>query len=59
MTCGDETYIKKRGDLPPILNPGRWIGKAGKVHRILSHYMLLVGEDLAETFPGTDQYALA
>mmetsp|Transcript_6254 Transcript_6254/g.22884 ORF Transcript_6254/g.22884 Transcript_6254/m.22884 type:complete len:522 (+) Transcript_6254:256-1821(+) len=56
--CGDKNYIVKHKGYPSYLNSGQWIGKAGVARRIFSHYMLLVGEDLAETFTGTDQYAM-
>ncbi|EEH50901.1 uncharacterized protein MICPUCDRAFT_54942 [Micromonas pusilla CCMP1545] len=56
--CGDENYILKHKGYPSYLNSGQWIGKAGVARRLFSHYMLLVGEDLAETFTGTDQYAM-
>ena len=56
--CNDENYIVKYKGYPSYLNSGQWIGKAGVARRMLSQYMLLVGEELAETFTGTDQYAM-
>lgn len=57
--CQDESYFPK---IPKnkirYINTGQWIGYATVALEVLADYMKLVGEDHAEIFPGTDQFAL-
>lgn len=57
--CQDESYFPK---IPKnkirYINTGQWIGYATVALGVLADYMKLVGEDHAEIFPGTDQFAL-
>jgi len=59
--CEDETYFSKKTsklNRTRYINTGQWIGYATSALDLLVDYLKLVGEDHAEIFPGTDQFAL-
>ena len=60
--CDDRAYFPSTSSVndgfPQYLNSGQWIGEAGHALDVLDAFFKLVGEDLAEVFPGTDQFAM-